>query len=121
MDSLTNRINIFLETKMITDDEYHILNKWIEIINNYIESYDMDKMERMITHVAMMMRRNRLYEDIGEFPIELYDSMKELPHYQITLDIVEELIQYYEVSENERKYLILHIANMFTKEDDHGF
>lgn len=120
MHSLINRVNIFLETKMITEDEYEVLNKWIEIIDSHIESYEIEKMERLITHVAMMMRRNRLNEDIGKFPVEIYDSMKKYSHYQKTLYIVELLIEHYEVSENERKYLITHIANMFTKEDDHG-
>ena len=51
------------------------LEKWIEIIMEFSKDFNSEKLERMITHCAMMMKRKRENEDIGRLPDEMFQKL----------------------------------------------
>ena len=65
MDTLQFRLDILNKSGIITDKERDVLEKWIDIIMEFSKDFDSVKLERMITHCAMMMKRKRENEDIG--------------------------------------------------------
>ena len=59
MDTLQFRLDILNKSGIITDKERDVLEKWIDIIMEFSKDFDSAKLERMITHCAMMMKRKR--------------------------------------------------------------
>lgn len=116
MDSMELRLNILNQSGIITDEEKGILLKWIEIIKDYSSDYNSEKLERMITHCAMMMKRTRDNEAIGSLPDEIFESVKEHDRYQDCLQLFNKMNELYPVNSEEEKYLILHLCSCFEKE-----
>lgn len=115
MNTIDERLNIFLNASMITQEEYDALNAWVKIINDYSQDYEMEKLERMVTHCAMMMKRQRENEDIGELSYELFASIQNNEFYEKSVSLFNKMNAVHPVNENERKYLILHICSLFAK------
>ncbi len=113
MNSINQRLDIFNQTGIITNKEKEILEKWVEIINDYSSQYDIEKLERMITHCAMMMKRQKNNESIGELPNEFFASVKEHKKYEDCVQIFNKMNEIYHVNSSEEKYLILHLCSCF--------
>lgn len=120
MNTITQRLDIFLNAKMITEEEKAALEKWINIINTYSMDYQMEKLERMITHCAMMMKRVREQEEIGDLPDEIYAKLQADKHYLISLSLFDKMNAAYVIPEQEKRYLILHLCSLYGKEEQHG-
>lgn len=112
MESLETRISIFTTSGIITKEEANILRKWIEIINQECTHYELETLERIITHSAMMMKRKRENESLELLNEEIFKSIKASPNYSKGLEIYNQMKTYYEVSESEERYMILHICTL---------
>lgn len=117
MDAIQQRIDIFLQTGMIEPAEKEILNQWIGIIEEYSVDYVPEKLERLVTHSAMMMKRQRENAVTDSMPEFLLESIKEDIHYEACIKIFEKMNDIFSVSENEKQYLILHLCSLFTAEN----
>lgn len=116
MDMIQQRINIFLQAGMIESSEVQVLNQWIAVIDEYSKDYDKEKMERLITHSAMMMKRQRENAVVDSMPEFIFESVKEEAHYEDCVRLYEKMNAIFPVSENEKKYLILHLCGLYGSE-----
>ncbi len=117
MDAIQQRINIFLQAGMIEPSEAKILNQWIDRIDEYSKDYDIEKMERLVTHSAMMMKRQRENAVVDSMPEFIFESVKEDVHYEDCVEIYEKMNAIFPVSENEKKYLILHLCGLYAADN----
>lgn len=113
MDSINQRLNIFFQSGIITSEEKEILIRWIEMIQEFSSEYSIEKLERMITHCAMMMKRQREKEDLGRLPEEFYLSIKEHELYDDCMELLKQMTSLYPVNDQEERYLILHLCSCF--------
>lgn len=116
MDTLQFRLDILNKSGIITDKERDVLEKWIDIIMEYSKDFDSVKLERMITHCAMMMKRKRDNEDIGSLPDEMFQTIREHQNYNDCVELFNKMNELYQVNSEEEKYLILHLCSLFEKE-----
>lgn len=113
MDSINQRLDIFAQSGIITNEEREILIKWIKLIEEYSTEYSVEKLERMITHCAMMMKRQRENEDLGTLPNEFYASVVEHERFDDCMLLLNKMTALYPVNTHEEKYLILHLCSCF--------
>ncbi len=113
MDVIQQRINIFLQANMIDQSEASVLNQWIGLIDEYSSDYDIEKMERLVTHTAMMLKRQRENAEVDSMPEYIFDSVKEDEHYEDCVALFERMNAIFSVSDNEKKYLILHLCGLY--------
>ncbi len=116
MDALKDRLDIFTLRKMITEDERKILEQWIAIINDYPLECEQEKLERMITHCAVMMKRQRDGESIGKLSEEIYEPVINHELYIDCAYVFKRMNEIYNINNEEEKYIILHLCNCFSKE-----
>lgn len=113
MDVIQQRINIFIQANMIDLSEASILNQWIGLIDEYSSDYDIEKMERLVTHTAMMLKRQRENAEVDSMPEYIFDSVKEDEHYEDCVALFERMNAIFPVSDYEKKYLILHLCGLY--------
>ncbi len=113
MESIQYRISLFLATGLITQEEASALREWVKIIDRHSENYDKEKLERMITHSAMMIKRQREGEEVGNMPDEVFAGLEEDGNYERSLKLYEQMNAVFPVSEQEKRYLILHLISLF--------
>ncbi|MGN1399565.1 MAG: PRD domain-containing protein [Erysipelotrichaceae bacterium] len=116
MDTIQFRLDILNKSGIINDQEKEVLEKWLEIINDFSQNFNQEKIERMITHCAMMMKRKRDNQDIGTLPDEVYQSIKEHENYHDCVQLFNKMNELYQVNSQEEKYLILHLCSLFERE-----
>lgn len=117
LERIQQRINIFIQTGLIEAWEEKVLEQWISLIDEYSSDYDLEKLERLITHSAMMMKRQREKTVVDSMPEFIFDAVKEDRHYEDCVRIYGKMNEIFPVSENERKYLILHLCGLYTTEE----
>lgn len=113
MNTIDQRLDIFVKTGILLAAEKEILLAWIKMIKDHSMNYDEEKLERMITHCAMMMKRQRDHEEIDILPDDLYITVKEHKNYPACLKLLSKMTALYPVNVYEEKYLIMHLCNCF--------
>lgn len=116
MDTLKQRLDILLTANMITLQEEEILEEWVRLIKENSAFVDQEKLERMITHCAMMMKRQRDKTEFESLPDEIYESIKEHELYTECCSLFNKMNKIYQVDSKEERYIILHLCSCFSKE-----
>lgn len=115
MNTIQQRLEIFKNSGILVDNEADILKEWARIIEDSTEECDYEKLERMITHCAMMMKRQRNNEDIGELDYEIFSNVQKHESYENSKQLFDKMNEIYPINTNESGYMVLHLCNCISK------
>lgn len=111
MEEINQRLAIFLQSGIISEEDAEFLKEWNERLIE--EGYDdRDKICRLLTHLVMMLKRKRDNEMIESMSYHLADELKGSANYNEACCYLKLFEDRYEIEENERNYIILHLLNL---------
>ena len=70
------------------------------------------KIGRLLTHLAMMLKRKRDNEKVESISYQLFDELKESANYHKACEYLKLFEDKYEIEVNERNYILLHLLNL---------
>lgn len=114
---LTVRLNIFKDSGMLSEENYH---KVINVINYFDEvikiKLDEENAAMFITHLCVALGRIDKNEIQSEIDIEILESLKLEENYNKSMEIVKDLkVILGELPIGEVNYLVMHICTLLEK------
>lgn len=121
MTDFTERLNLYHEGGMIDDRDVDNVNR---VITMFQKLYGIELCEEnadmFIAHLCAAYGRMHSGEDVEELSEAIVEEMQGLDSYAKSLEILDDIIKVTDkpLSENEKKYALLHINNLFSKLHD---
>lgn len=114
---LTIRLNIFKESGMLSEENYHkvvnAINYFDELVNIKL---DEENAAMFITHLCAALGRIDKNEIVSEIDVEILESLKLEENYKKSIHIVKDLKEIFgEIPKEEVDYLVMHICTLLEK------
>ncbi len=116
VSEMNQRLDIFVTSNMITEEEKHLLLQWGKELND--KTKDNEKIERMITHCAMMMHRKRTNDKLDELSDELFYAIETHKKYEESQEFLKMMNTLYTIPPVEERYILLHLCTCFSNEEE---
>lgn len=118
----TERLQLYLEGGMIDEKDVRDVNA---IIAMFKEKYQIELCEEnadtFIAHICAAYGRNATHEEVDPLPEELLAQIKELASYELSLEILKEIMNVTanSLNQTEQEYALLHINNLIANLNEH--
>ncbi|MBQ7888216.1 MAG: PRD domain-containing protein [Erysipelotrichaceae bacterium] len=113
----TERLEMFLEGEMITEDDVRNINNMLDMFKaKYGVTLTEENAATFVSHVCAAFYRYSAGEEIDPLPQELVDQVASLETYELSLEVYDNIMKVIEkpFSDVERGYVLLHINNLIS-------
>ena len=113
----TERLEMFLEGEMITEDDVRNINNMLDMFKaKYGVTLTEENAATFVSHVCAAFYRYSAGEEIDPLPQEMVDQVASLETYELSLEVYDNIMKVIEkpFSDVERGYVLLHINNLIS-------
>ena len=114
---IKEKLDILCLSQLINEESKVFCLSFIEKLEK--DGFSEDDYEMFITHLAMMLHRLENGEKVDSISEFVWKEITELPVYTNGALFIENLCARipYDISKEEKQYLIMHICKLMTKEE----
>lgn len=112
---MNERLEIFRKANFIDEKDIMVLNKILVLLSQY-QSISSEKIEMFITHMVMVISREKNKISIEELNDEIFNEVENSEFYEESNILYGKINQLVNINEKEKKYILFHLINIM--EDD---
>jgi hypothetical protein len=119
----TERLDMYVEAKMITEDDKKDVNKVIKMFHDrYGAVLTEENADMFIAHLCAAYGRNKTHEEIPPLDEASKKELLGLPSYQQSVEILNSItaVTDNQFNDIEKDYVLLHLNNLIAKLKEDG-